>query len=220
VPVTGMPNVPVLLLQIGAILLTARLTGKLFRRFGQPQVVGEMAAGIVLGPSVLGWLFPAVSARLFPAASLGFLYALCQVGLVLFMFLVGVDLDPRFLRERGHVAIVTSHASILAPFFLGTLLALKLYPEFSNPAVPFVSFALFLGTAMSVTAFPVLARILHERGLQKSPVGTVALACAAVDDVSAWCILAGVVLVARAAPGANGLPRILAGTALFIGASE
>jgi Kef-type K+ transport system membrane component KefB len=211
-----MPDIPVLLVQIGAILLAARLTGKLFRRFGQPQVVGEMAAGILLGPSFLGWLSPAVSAYLFPAASLGFLYALCQVGLVLFMFLVGVDLDPQFLRDRGHVAIVTSHASILAPFFLGTLLALALYPKFSSPAVPFASFALFLGTAMSVTAFPVLARILQERGLQHGPVGTVALACAAVDDVSAWCILAGVILVARAQPGASGLPRMLAGTVLFI----
>ena len=214
--IAGMPDIPTLLLQIGAILLAARLTGKLFRRFGQPQVVGEMAAGLLLGPSVLGWLLPAVSARLFPADSLGFLYSLCQVGLVLFMFLVGVEIDPQFLRDRGHVAIVTSHASILAPFFLGTLLALSLYPRFSGPEVPFASFALFLGTAMSVTAFPVLARILQERGLQHSPVGTVALACAAVDDVSAWCILAGVILVARAAPGGPALARMLVGTALFV----
>jgi Kef-type K+ transport system membrane component KefB len=193
-----MVQLPTLLLQIGVILIVARLVGWAFRKIHQPQVVGEMVAGILLGPSLLGWLAPNVSAFLFPAESLGYLSALSQVGLVLFMFLVGLELNPRTLRERGHVAVVTSHASIVAPFLLGTLLALFLYPRLSDDSVTFTQFALFLGTALSITAFPVLARILTERKLLRTHLGTVAIACAAVDDVTAWCILAGVVLLVRA----------------------
>jgi len=206
----------VLLLQIGAILLTSRALGRIFRAIGQPQVVGEMAAGILLGPSFLGWLAPRFSAALFPAASLGFLNTLCQVGLVLFMFLVGLELDPRFLEGRGHIAVVTSHVSIIAPFLLGTALALPLYPNLAPAGVAFSSFALFLGAAMSITAFPVLARILAERRLQQSSVGAVTLACAAVDDVTAWCILALVVAIARVEGGAIPVARTLAGSAVFV----
>ncbi len=211
-----MPNLLLLLVQIGVVLVAARLVGLLFRRIHQPQVVGEMVAGILLGPSLLGWAAPEISARLFPAASLGFLNSISQIGLLIFMFLVGLELDPKLLRGKSHTAVVTSHASILAPFLLGALLSLVLYPRLSDDSVTFTGFALFMGAAMSVTAFPVLARILTERGLTKTRVGAVAIACAAVDDVTAWCILAGVVAVVRSGTGAHSLWITLAGSAAFV----
>ncbi len=212
-----MVHLPTLLLQIGVILITARLVGWLFRKIHQPQVIGEMVAGILLGPSLLGWLAPDISAALFPPESLGFLNSLSQVGLVLFMFLVGLEVRPKTLREQGHVAVVTSHASIIAPFLLGALLALYLYPRLSDDSVTFTNFALFMGTAMSITAFPVLARILTERGLLRTRLGTVTIACAAVDDVTAWCILAGVVLLIRATDSAVPLWLTLFGSVAYIG---
>ncbi|HEX8360760.1 MAG TPA: cation:proton antiporter, partial [Longimicrobium sp.] len=172
-----MPDLLLLLVQIGVILVAARVVGLLFRFIRQPQVVGEMVAGILLGPSLLGWAAPEISARLFPAASLGFLNSISQVGLLIFMFLVGVELDPRLLRGKSHTALVTSHASIVAPFFLGALLSLLLYPRLSDESVTFTGFALFMGAAMSVTAFPVLARILTERNLTRTRVGAVTIAC-------------------------------------------
>jgi len=187
-----------LLLQIGIVLVAARLCGVVFRWIRQPQVVGEMAAGILLGPSLLGWAAPDLSASLFPPESLTHLNTLSQVGLVLFMFLVGLELDPKLLRGRTHSSIAISHTSIIVPFALGAGAAWWLYDSYSPPSVPFVSFLLFLGAAMSVTAFPVLARILSERHLLTSRVGAITVACAAVDDVTAWCILAFVVAVARA----------------------
>ena len=211
-----MPNLLLLLVQIGVVVGAARVIGLLFRRIHQPQVMGEMVAGILLGPSLLGWVAPELSAALFPPSSLGFLNALSQVGLLVFMFLVGLELNPRLLRGRGHAALVTSHVSIVVPFFLGASLALYLYPRLSDGSVTFTGFALFMGAAMSVTAFPVLARILTERDLLRTRVGTLTLACAAVDDVTAWCILAGVVVIVRS--GGEGLPLwvTLAGSAAFI----
>ncbi|MFN7950420.1 MAG: cation:proton antiporter [bacterium] len=204
-----------LLLQVGVILAVSRLVGLSFRRIQQPQVMGEMVAGILLGPSFFGWVAPALSAQLFPPASLSALQALSQTGLVLFMFLVGVELDPKLLRGRGETAVLTSHASIVAPFFLGSALALYLYPRLSDDSVHFTGFALFMGAAMSVTAFPVLARILTERNLLRTKVGAVTIACAAVDDVSAWCILAAVVTLVRAESAPSELPLTLGGSALF-----
>jgi Kef-type K+ transport system membrane component KefB len=195
---TTMPDVPLLLAQIIVILVAARIAGALVRGLGQPQVVGEMLAGIALGPSLLGAYAPAVAARLFPPGSLGFLNALSQIGLLVFMFLVGLEVDPKVIRERGRAAIVISHASIVAPFVLGALLAIGLYPTLAGGRVTFAGFALFMGAAMSVTAFPVLARILKERHLVRTPLGTMAIACAAIDDVTAWCILAVVVVIVRA----------------------
>jgi Kef-type K+ transport system membrane component KefB len=211
-----MPHLPTLLIQVGVILAMARLIGPLFRKAGQPQVLGEMVAGILLGPSLMGWGAPGISAALFPPASLGFLSSLSQIGLLLFMFLVGLELNPRILREQKHAAIVTSHVSIIMPFFMGTVLALYLYPRLSDDRVAFTHFALFVGTAMSITAFPVLARILTERNLIHSRVGTITIACAAVDDVTAWCILAGVVLLVRASSVAVPLWLTLTGTALYV----
>jgi Kef-type K+ transport system membrane component KefB len=170
---------------------------------------------LILGPSVLGRLAPSLSAAVFPPESLGFVNALAQVGLLLFMFLVGLELDPAHLRRRGQAALLTSHASIVAPFLLGTALALALYPRLAPAGVAFTPFALFMGAAMSVTAFPVLARILADRGMTTTPLGALAIVCAAVGDLTAWCILAAVVVIARA-EGAASLAFTLAGTAVYL----
>jgi len=216
--VHAMPRLGLLLAQLAAVVIAARGVGFLFRRIGQPQVVGEMVAGILLGPSFLGWAAPGLSARLFPPDSLGFLSSVSQVGLLVFMFLVGLELNPRLLRGRGHTAVVTSHASIAVPFVLGALLSLHLYPRLSDRTVGFTGFALFMGAAMSVTAFPVLARILSERRLMHTRVGAVTLACAAVDDVTAWCILAVVVAIVGARGGDAQPWATVAGAAAYAAA--
>ncbi|HVI06780.1 MAG TPA: cation:proton antiporter [Candidatus Binatia bacterium] len=210
-----MPNLYTLVLQITVILAVCRIVGSLFRRFHQPRVVGEMFAGILLGPSLLGWVAPSVSAYLFPASSLGFLNALSQVGVVIFMFLVGLNIDPRELKHQSHSAVLVSHVSITAPFVLASLLAIFLYPRLSDDSVSFTNFALFMGAAMSVTAFPVLARILIERDMMHSKLGTVAIACAAVDDVTGWCILAYIVVLIRAAHQATSIWVTLGGIVVF-----
>jgi len=177
--------------------------------------MGEMFAGLLLGPSLLGWVAPGAYAALFPADSLGYLNSLSQVGLILFMFLVGLELDPKILRGRGHTTVLTSHVSIIAPFFLGAILALYLYPRLSDDSVTFTHFALFLGTAMSITAFPVLARILTERKLLNTHLGTVAIAVAAVDDVTGWFILALVVLLVRS-DNTSSMWLMLGGLGLYV----
>jgi Kef-type K+ transport system membrane component KefB len=192
-----MPNLFTLVLQIAVILIVCRIAGTLFRVMHQPSVMGEMFAGIMLGPSFLGWIAPQFSAYLFPPSSLGFLNALSQVGVVVFMFLVGLGINPKELKRHGHAAVLTSHVSITAPFVLAVFLSLYLYPKLSDDSVTFSSFALFMGAAMSVTAFPVLARILTERDWLGSRLGTVAIASAAVDDVTGWCILVYIVVLTR-----------------------
>src|SRR3954471_12464059 len=218
---------PILLLQAGLILGVSRLVGQLFRRMHQPQVVGEMAAGIMLGPSLLGWVTHAAhaagwasqdySVALFPTASIPYLGVLSQIGVIFFLFLVGLELDPKLIRNRGHAAVVISHVSIVAPFLLGAILTLYLYTRLFNdaPKMTFTSVALFMGAAMSITAFPVLARILTERNLHKTNVGAVSITCAAVDDVTAWCLLAFVVGVARAEGLSKGL-RTAAMSAAYV----
>jgi len=183
------------------IIVAARALGAAFARIGQPPVVGEMIAGILLGPSLLGRLAPGLSLHLFPAAVVPYLSVISEAGIIVFMFLVGLDLDTKLLKERTQASLAISHASIVVPFVLGAALALRLYPAFSTGNVSFTVFALFMGVAMSVTAFPVLARILTDRGMRQSQTGTIALACAAADDVTAWCLLALLVSVARARPG-------------------
>lgn len=187
-----------LILQILVIVAAARLFGAAVRYFGQPPVIGEIAAGIALGPSLLGAWAPGVSAQLFPASSLGLLQILSQVGVILFMFVVGLDLDWKAVRNKAHAAVAVSHVSILFPFLLGVLVAFPLYREHAPAGVPFQAFGLFMGIAMSITAFPVLARILEERRLTKTAIGSTALTCAAVDDVTAWTLLAFVVAVVTA----------------------
>src|SRR5882724_4163377 len=179
------------LLQIAVIVGFSHMVAMLFRRFGQPRVVGEMAAGIALGPTLFGLVAPGAYHALFPGTSLGFLNALSQAGVAIFIFLVGVRVDFAELRRQSGVAIVTSNISVLLPLLMGIALAQYLYPRYGSGDP--VAFALFIGTAMSVTAFPVLARILMERNLLGSHLGSVAIACAAVDDITAWLLLATIV---------------------------
>jgi Kef-type K+ transport system membrane component KefB len=187
----------ILLTQIIVILTMAGLFRRLFRRIGQPPVMGEMIAGIVLGPSVLGLIYPPAMSFLFPASSLETLRLLSQIGVVLFMFIVGMELNIRHLREKGSAAVMISHASIIAPFLLGAALSLFLYRDLAPAETSFNAFALFIGVAMSITAFPVLARILEDRGLSQTYLGSIAITCAAVDDVTAWCILALVIALVK-----------------------
>jgi Kef-type K+ transport system membrane component KefB len=207
----------ILLTQIIVILTIAGVFRRLFRAIGQPPVMGEMVAGIVLGPSVLGLFFPQALSFLFPASSLETLRLLSQVGVVLFMFVVGMELDVRHLREKGSAAVMISHASIIVPFLLGAALSLFLYQELATPGTSFNAFALFIGVAMSITAFPVLARILEDRGMSQTYLGSIAITCAAVDDVTAWCILALVVaLVKSTGIGISAITIVL--TLIFVAA--
>jgi Kef-type K+ transport system membrane component KefB len=188
----------VLLGQIVTIILFARFFGWICKKLRQPSVVGEIIAGIVLGPSLLGMYFPEFSAALFPKESMGNIQFLSQIGLILFMFVVGMELDLKVLRNKAHEAVVVSHASIIIPFALGMGLAYFIYESFAPEGIQFSSFALFIGISMSVTAFPVLARIVQERGIQKTRLGTVVITCAAADDITAWCILAAVIAIVKA----------------------
>ena len=187
-----------LLAQIIAIILAAKLFGWICRKIGQPTVVGEMIAGILLGPSLLGMYLPEFSDILFPKHSLGNLQFLSQIGLILFMFIVGMELDLKMLRKQTHDAVVISHASIIVPFALGIGLAYFIYESFAPEGVQFLSFGLFMGIAMSITAFPVLARIVQERGITKTRLGAIVISCAAADDITAWCILAAVIAIVKA----------------------
>jgi Kef-type K+ transport system membrane component KefB len=187
------------LLALAVVVVTARVVGGLFGLMGQPAVVGEVLGGIMLGPSLLGRVAPQLYAQLLPASVASFLGIYAQLGVILYLFLVGLELDlESILRKSGHTTLAISHASILLPFLLGSGFALVLYPLLSTSDVPFTVFALFLGVSMSVTAFPVLARILTDREISKSRMGALALTCAAIDDVTAWCLLALVVSIAQA----------------------
>lgn len=185
------------LLALACILVTSRILGRIFLKFGQPRVVGEIAAGLLLGPSALGAISPTAMHWILPSQVAPHLALLSQVGVVLFMFLVGLELDPARLRSKVHSSIAVSHASIVLPFVLGAVLALYAYPRASTSDVPFSIFALFMGVSLSVTAFPVLARILNDRGMTHTPLGVLALTSAAVDDVTAWCLLALIVSLIR-----------------------
>ncbi|MGB5005618.1 MAG: cation:proton antiporter [Ferruginibacter sp.] len=187
----------VLLLQIIVIIAVARFAGFLFRKIGQPAVIGEIVAGIILGPSVLGLFFPGINHFLFPAASLGTLNFLSQVGLILFMFIIGMEIDLKAIGKQAYDAVIISHASIIIPYALGVTLAYFIYRDYAPAGTSFLSFALFMGIAMSITAFPVLARILQEKGLTRSRLGAMALTCAAADDLTAWCILAAVIALVK-----------------------
>ncbi len=188
----------ILLAQIVTIIFVARFFGWLFRKIGQPTVIGEMIAGIVLGPSLVGHFYPEFSHMLFPVESLPNLQFLSQIGLILFMFVIGMELDLKALKNKANDAVVISHASIIIPFSLGIGLAYLIYHRFAPANVEFASFALFLGIAMSITAFPVLARIVQERGIQRTKLGTIVITCAAADDITAWCILAAVIAIVKA----------------------
>jgi Kef-type K+ transport system membrane component KefB len=187
-----------LMVQLMVIVLAARIFGAIFTRIGQPAVIGEMTVGVLLGPSLFGWLAPGAFSFVFPTESLATLKLFSQIGICLFMFVVGMELELTHLRGRAHTALVVSHASIMMPFLLGVTSALFLYGPLSGAGATFTTFALFMGISMSITAFPVLARILEERGLSRTPLGSTAITCAAVDDVTAWSILAFIVAIAHA----------------------
>lgn len=187
-----------ILLQIIVILITCRIFNWLFTKIGQPSVIGEIIAGIVLGPSVLGYFFPDYLAFLFPPESLDNIALISQFGLILFMFAIGMELDLKEVRSTLRQTILISHTSTIVPFAFGMILAYFVYGKYADPETPFVSFALFIGIAMSITAFPVLARIIQERGLTKTHLGTISLASAANGDLTAWCLLAVVVSIAQA----------------------
>jgi Kef-type K+ transport system membrane component KefB len=201
-PIGGKPDALVhVLVALTAVLIAGRLLALLFRYVGQPPVIGEVLGGILLGPSLLGRVWPEASAFILPPMVAPYLSVIAQLGVILYMFLVGLELNAGLLRQRAHVTLAISHTSIIVPFLMGAALALVLYPRLSSREVSFTSFALFVGVAMAITAFPVLARILTDRRMQKTPLGVMALACAATDDVTAWCLLAFVVGVAQAQVG-------------------
>jgi len=195
----------VLIIQIVSIIAFSRIFGYFFNKIGQPTVIGEIVAGIILGPSFLGLFFPSVSAFIFPPDSLATLQYLSQIGLILFMFIVGMELDLKVLKKSAGISVAVSHASIIFPYLLGVILSYFLYTKYAPANIPFLAFALFMGIAMSITAFPVLARIIQERGLTKTPLGSLALTCGAIGDITAWCILAAVIAIVKTGTFLNSL---------------
>jgi Kef-type K+ transport system membrane component KefB len=202
------------LVALTVIMVTARVVGALFKRFHQPAVIGEVVGGILLGPSLLGRIAPEAAALLLPAEAAPFLGVISQLGVILYMFLVGLELDLKVLQSRVAVTVAISVTSIVVPFVMGAGLAWLLFDGLAPAGTGFTSFALFIGVSMSITAFPVLARILGDRGLQRTQMGIVALTCAAINDAIAWCLLAFVVGVTQATPGAAAQTVIL--TAVYV----
>jgi len=203
----------IFILQLILILSASQLCGYLFKKIGQPTVMGEIIAGILLGPSLMGTLFPQFSAFVFPVSSMGNLQMLSQVGLILFMFVIGMELDIEVLKKRAGAAVLISHFSIVIPFTLGIGLSYYLYKLYAPTGVTFYAFSLFTGIAMSITAFPVLARIIKERGISNTKLGTIALTSAAVGDVTAWCALALIIAIAKAGSLSSSLYTIVSAIA-------
>ncbi|MBS1589858.1 MAG: cation:proton antiporter [Bacteroidetes bacterium] len=188
----------IFLLQLIIIIGMAQLLGWIFRRFGQPSVMGEIIAGILLGPSFLGMISPHFFKVIFPKESLTHINMLSQIGLVLFMFVIGMELDLRLVKAKIRSAVYISNVSILLPFSLGVLLSYFLYKKFAPAHIPFYAFALFIGVAMSITAFPVLARIIRERKIATTTYGAIAMTSAAANDITGWCLLAFVIAIVKA----------------------
>ncbi|MCV7423898.1 cation:proton antiporter [Mycobacterium yunnanensis] len=190
-------------LELAVILATCRVVGLVAKRVGQPQVVGEMIAGVVLGPSLLGQIAPGIQQQLFPPGPANVvLYTMAQIGLVLYMFLIGLNFDVDLVKHRAGTAVAVSAAGIVAPLVLGALVAVPLLSsgDYFSDGVTTVMAMLFLGAAIAITAFPMLARIIFEKGLSGTPLGTLALACGASDDAVSWCILAVVLAMNRDQP--------------------
>ena len=204
------------LLALSVVIVTARAMGAVFKFVGQPPVIGEVVGGILLGPSFLGRVAPETYSFLLPPSAAPFLGIIAQLGVIFYMFVVGLELDLKVLRRSGHSTLAISHASIVVPFLLGAWLAMPLFTRYAPPGVSFTSFSLFIGVSMSITAFPVLARILTDKGINKTRMGTIALTCAAVDDVTAWCLLAFVVSIVQAKLGGAVITLVL--TLIYIAA--
>ncbi len=202
-------SLSILILQILVIVVFSRVLGRLMSLIGQPTVIGEIIAGIMLGPSLLGMFFPEVSAFLFPLESLSNLQFLSQIGLILFMFIIGMELDLGIIKKRAKAALFISNTSIILPYLMGVVLSYFLYERFSPLGADFVSFSLFMGIALSITAFPVLARIVQERGITKTTMGSIVITSAAINDITAWGILAIVVAIANATAIAGAIITIL-----------
>ena len=207
--------VALFLLQLGLILLAAQLFGRLARFIGQPKVVGEMIAGVALGPSLFGWLLPELQQNIFIADTRSWLYFGAQLGVGLYMFLVGLEFNTRLFKEHARSALSVSLAGMLAPFLVAALLCLWLVdqPGLFAAGISYFNAALFLGAAIAITAFPMLARIIYERGLAGTPLGTMALAAGAIDDAAAWIVLA--VVLASFGGGVSLLATALIGGALY-----
>src|SRR5919197_1923273 len=193
-------------LALAVVMLVARAFGWVAVRLHQPRVMGEVAAGIALGPTLLGALFPDVEAAIFPTDIVPIVGVVANLGLIFYMFLVGLEIDPTQLRGRVTQAVAVSNTGVLVPMALGLLAALPIF-GLVGPDKPFVAFALFMGVAMSITAFPVLARIIVERRMLKRPLGALALASAAIDDISAWFLIALATAVAAAGGAFGGVAR-------------
>jgi len=205
----------ILILQIIIIVILSRILGLTISKLGQPIVIGEIIAGIILGPSLLGSIFPGIYNFIFPPNSLNNLQLLSQFGLVLFMFIIGMEIDTKLVKEKLNSAIIISFTGIIFPYLLGILLSYFIYSSFAMPGVGFTTFALFIGIAMSITAFPVLARIIHEKGLTKTPLGIMAITCAATDDITAWLIFAAIIAIAQAGTAISAL-LVIAIAILFL----
>jgi Kef-type K+ transport system membrane component KefB len=188
----------ILLLQIITIIFFARTFGFIFTKIGLPSVIGEIFAGLFLGPSFLGQWAPEFTDFIFPLSSLDNLQLLSKLGLVLFMFVIGMELDLKILKNKLNDAIIISHSGIFLSFLLGVFLAYHMYDAYTKEGVSFMSFALFMGTSLSITAFPILARIIHERNLTKTKLGVLVITSAAIDDITGWCILASVIAFVNA----------------------
>jgi Kef-type K+ transport system membrane component KefB len=203
-------------IEIALVILVTLVFGSLARRVGQSRVIGEILGGILLGPSVFGRISPSAAQALFPPSSMGSLETLSTVGLILFLFLAGTEVNLEHLYRQRTTAALSSMMSIFLPFALGALLAPALRARFAPQGVGSVPFLLFLGIAMSITAFPVLVRILEERGLQSSKLGTTAILCAAIDDVVAWMLLAVAVALVGGNDGFLSLPGRLLFLAIYV----
>ncbi|MBB4036878.1 Kef-type K+ transport system membrane component KefB [Dysgonomonas hofstadii] len=199
----------ILLLQIVVILLAVRLFGWICQKIGQPTVVGEILAGVVLGPSLLGLYFPQASEFLFPDSSLDNIKFLSHIGLILFMFIVGMELNLKTIKSKANDALIISHTSIIVAFTFGVIVAYYLFGNYTHESTIFLPFALFMGIAMSIAAFPVMARIIHEKGINKTPLGATIITCAAIDDITAWCLLAAVIAIVKAGSFTSSLFIIL-----------
>ena len=204
-----MSHIVLVLAEVLIIIGLSRIVVQLFRFFNQPQVIGEIVSGIMLGPSLFGLIAPKWFAGIFPSETTPILNVLAQIGLLFFMFLIGLELNPNYIRKNIKAAIIISNVSVIVPYLLGITLAFWLYPLLSSPNVSFIAFAMFMGISLSITAFPVLARIIAENNLHNSLLGTLALICAAVDDVTAWCLLAMTIAVTKSHSIVGAFPTIL-----------